>query len=86
MHDVGFAFSAEFAGGFDGLLGAVLFEVIIVCDLGGDKTAFEIGMNGAGGFGGGGAFLDGPGATFFFASSEERLETKSFVGGFDELT
>ena len=42
-------------------------------------------MNGAGGFGSGGAFFDSPGATFFFAGGEERLKPKSLISSFDEF-
>ena len=85
LHNVGFAFGAEFAGGSYGLLGAEGLEVVVITDLGSDEAAFEIGVDGAGGFGGGGAFFDGPGATFLLTSGEEGLEAESFVGGFDEF-
>lgn len=75
LHDVGFAFGTELAGGFDGLFGAELFEIIEITNTGCDEAALEVGMDGAGGFGGGGTLLDGPGAAFFLAGGEERLET-----------
>ena len=75
LHDVGFAFGTELAGGFDGLFGAELFEIIEITNTGCDEAALEVGMDGAGGFGGGGAFFNGPGTTFFFACSEKRLQT-----------
>ena len=65
MHDVGFAFSAEFAGGADGLFGTEFFEVVVVANASGNKATFEIGVDGTGGLGGGGAFFDGPGTAFF---------------------
>ena len=71
MHDVGFALGAEFAGFFYGLLGAELFEIAEVANACGNEATLKICMDGAGGFGGGGAFFDGPGAAFFFAGSEE---------------
>ena len=74
MHDVCFAFGAEFPSLFDGFFGAVFFEVVVVADVGGDKTALKISMDGAGGFGGGSAFFDGPGTAFFFSGGEEGLE------------
>lgn len=75
MHDVGFTFGAKFAGGFYGLFRAECFEVVVITNLGGDKTALKVGVDGAGGFGSGGTFLDGPGTTFFFASCKEGLKT-----------
>lgn len=85
LHNVGFTFGAEFAGGFDGLFGAEFFEVAVITNIGRDEAPLKIGMNSASSFGRGGAFFDGPGTAFFFAGSEERLETESCVGGFDEL-
>ena len=43
-------------------------------------------MDGAGSFGGGGAFFDSPGSAFFFAGGEEGLKIQSVVGGFDEFS
>ena len=74
LHDVSFSFGAEFAGGFDGLFGAELFEVVEITNIGSDEASLEICMDGAGGFGSGGAFFNGPGTTFFFACSEKRLQ------------
>ncbi len=71
LHDVSFSFGTEFAGGFDGLFGAVFFKVVVVADLSSNKATFKVGMDGASGFGCSGAFFDGPGATLFFASREE---------------
>ena len=85
LHDVGFAFGAELAGGFDGLFGTVFFEIVVVADLSSDKATLKVGMNGASSFGSGGTFFDGPGATFFFAGGEERLKPQRLVGGFDKL-
>lgn len=85
LHDIGFAFSTELAGGLYGLLGAELFEVVKIANAGGDESAFKIGMNSAGGLRRSGTFFDGPGATFFFAGSEEGLEAECAVGCFDEL-
>ena len=85
MHDVGFAFGAKFASGFDGLFGAEFDEVVEVANAGGDEAALKIGVDGAGGFGGGGTFFDGPSAAFFFAAGEEGLQAEGVVGGFDEL-
>ena len=74
LHDISFSFGTKFAGGSHGLFGAKGFEVVVVANRGGDETAFEVGMNGAGGFRGSGAFSDGPSAAFFLAGSEEGLE------------
>ena len=62
-----------------------MLEIVEVADTCSDKAAFEIGVDGAGSFGGGGAFFDSPGATFFFAGGEERLKAERVVGGFDEF-
>ena len=70
----------------DGEFGAEASEVVVFTDVGGDESAFEIGVDGASGLGSSGTFFDGPGATLFLAGGEEGLETESFVGGFDELT
>ncbi len=85
LHDIGFAFSAELAGGLDGLFGAELFQVIKIANAGGDESAFEIGVNGAGGLRRSETFFNGPGATFFFAGGEEGLEAECVIGGFDEF-
>lgn len=85
LHDVRLTFGAEFAGGFDGLLGAECLEVVVVHDAGGNEATFEVGMDGTGSLWGGGTFFDGPGATFFFAGGEERLKTENVVGGLDEF-
>ena len=85
LHDISFAFGAEEAGFFDGFFGAELFEVVVFTDVGGDETSLEVSMDSAGGFGGGGAFFDGPGAALFLAGGEEGLEAESVVGGLDEL-
>ena len=58
-----------------------MFEVVVIANTGGDETTFEICMDGTGGFGGRGAFFDGPGAAFFFAGGEEGLEAEGVVGG-----
>ena len=83
MHDVGFAFGAEEAGLFDGELGTEAGKVIVFADARGNEATLKIGVDGAGGFGGGGTLLDGPGTTFFFAGGEEGLETERVIGGFD---
>lgn len=74
LHNVSLAFGAEKAGLFDSELGAEAGKVIIFADACGDKATLKIGVDGAGGFGGGGTLLDSPGATFFFAGGEEGLE------------
>ena len=84
-HDISFTLGAKKAGFSHGFFGAEAGEIVVITDLSGDKTAFEISVDGAGGFGGCGALFDGPGATFFLAGGEERLETERVVGGFDEF-
>ena len=75
LHDIGLTFGAEEAGLFDGFFGAEAGEVIVFADVRGNEATLKIGVDGTGGFGGGGTFLDSPGATFFFAGGEEGLET-----------
>ena len=85
LHDVSLAFGAKLAGGSDGLFRAECFEIVKITNAGRDEAAFKIGMDGAGGFWGGGTFFDGPGATFFLPGGKERLKAESVVSGFDEL-
>lgn len=85
LHDVGFAFGTEEAGLFYGEFGTEAFQVVIFADIGGDETSLKICMNGAGGFWSSRAFFDGPGAAFFFASSEEGLKAEGIIGGFDKF-
>ena len=74
LYDVSLTFGAEEAGLFDGELGTEAGKIIVFADARGNEATLKIGVDGTGGFGGGGTFLDGPGATFFFAGSEEGLE------------
>ena len=71
LHNIGLSFGAEEASFADGFFGAKSLKIVVIADLSSDKSAFEISMDGAGGFWCGGAFFDGPGATFFFAGSKE---------------
>ena len=79
-HGVFLAFDAHLAGFFDGLFGLELGEVFEGVDFGADEAAFEVGVDDAGGLGGGGADGDWPGADFFFAGGEVGLEAEEFVG------
>ena len=85
LHNISFALGAEEAGFFDGFLRAEASEVVVFADVGGDKASLKIGVDGAGGFGGSGTFVNSPGATLFFAGGQEGLEIQGVVGGFDEF-
>ena len=82
--DVFFSFGAEEAGFFDGLLAAVLEEVVGGVAVGFDETLFEVGVDDAGGSGGFGAAADSPGADFLHAGGEVGDEVEERVGGVDE--
>ena len=62
LDDVVLAFGAHLAGFLGALFALVLDEVVEGDGLGADEAAFEVGVDDAGGFGGGVAFVDGPGA------------------------
>ena len=68
--DVLFAFGAEEAFFFDGLLAAVFEEVVGGVAVGFDEAFFEVGVDDAGGAGGFGAAADGPGADLLHAGGE----------------
>ena len=82
--DVLFAFGAEEAVFFDGLLAAVFEEVVGGVAVGLDEALFEVGVDDAGGSGGFGAALDGPGADLLHAGGEVGDEVEERVGGVDE--
>ncbi len=82
--DVLFAFGAEEALFFDGLLAAVDEEVVGGVAVGFDETFFEVGVNDACRAGGLGAAADGPGADLLYASGEVGDEVEQAVGGVDE--
>src|SRR5688572_24517811 len=67
LHNVCFAFGADFAAGFGGLFGTGGDKVGVVYDLGGYKTALKVAVDHAGGLGRGATFFDRPGAHFVFA-------------------
>ncbi len=82
--DVLFAFGAEEAGFFDGLLAAVFEEVVGGVAVGFDEALFEVGVDDACGAGGFGAAFDGPGADLLDAGGEVGDEVEESVGGVDE--
>src|SRR5271154_3014828 len=82
--DVLFAFGAEEAGFFDGLLAAVFEEVGGGVAVGLDETLFEVGVDDACGAGGLGAAANGPGANLLYACGEVGDEVEQRVGGVDE--
>ena len=63
----------QFAVLFDRLFSLELHEIFDGVDLGLDEAFFQIGVDGAGGFGGFGADADGPGADFLRAGGEKAV-------------
>ena len=84
LDDVVLAFGAHLAGFLGALFALVLDEVVEGDGLGADEAAFEVGVDDAGGFGGGVAFVDGPGADFLDAGGEVGLQAQEVVAGADE--
>ena len=84
-HFVSFALGAHETSFLDCFFGTEALEVGEIADLGGDKAALKVGVDGAGGLWGETAFFDGPGAAFFLPCREEALETEGVVGGLDKL-
>ena len=84
LNDVLFAFGAEEAGFFDGLLAAVFEEVRGGVAVGFDEAFFEVGVDDTGGSGGFGAAADGPSADFLHAGGEVGDEVEERVGGVNE--
>ncbi len=82
--DVVFAFGAEEAFFFYGLLAAVFEEVVGGVAVGFDEAALEVGVDDACGSGGLGAAFDGPGADLLHACGEVGDEVEEAVGGVDE--
>ena len=85
LHDVVLAFGAEEGFAASDGFGAAVNEVLPFDDFGTDEAFDEISVDDTGGFGGFGAYRDGPGAGFVSASGKEALEAKELVGGTDEL-
>jgi len=79
-----FAFGAEEACFFNGLLAAVLEEVVGGVAVGLDEAALEVRVDDSGGSGGFGAALDGPCANFLHTSREVGDEMEETIGGVDE--
>jgi hypothetical protein len=84
-HHVVAAFEAHLAGFLGALFAVVGDEVVIGNGLGADEAFFEVAVYDAGGLGRRPAFLDGPGAGFFRADSEVRLQTEQIVSRVDQL-
>ena len=82
--DVLFAFGAEEAFFFYGLLAAVFEEVVGGVAVGFDEALFEVGVDDACGAGGFGTAADGPGADLLHARGEVGDEVEQAVGGVDE--
>ena len=75
FHFVFFALDAEFADITGGGFGAGCDEVIVGDDFGGDKASLEVTMDNAGSGRGFVTVVDGPGASFFFATGD--ISTKA---------
>src|ERR1700733_12964854 len=84
LHYIFFAFGAEEASFFDGLLVAVLEEVVGGVAVGFDEATLEVGVDDACGSGGLRATFDGPGANLLYASGEVGDEVEEAIGGVDE--
>src|SRR5947199_10836508 len=84
LDDVVAAFEANFAL-FAGMCEASGGEQVFAAhNFGADETFFDVAVDFAGGFDGGGASADGPGAGFRVANGEKRDETQKIVGRVDE--
>lgn len=79
LHRVCLAFAADEAAlfGFDHVVCG--YEVVVVDYFGANEAAFEVGVDGSGGVLGVGAFANGPGAHFVFASRQEADEAEEGV-------
>ena len=58
----------------------MVFEVVESEALGTDESAFKVGVNDAGGLGGGGSDRNGPGPDFLLSSGEVTLQAEQGVG------
>ncbi|ABU76745.1 hypothetical protein ESA_01487 [Cronobacter sakazakii ATCC BAA-894] len=81
--DVIFAFGTHFTGFFRALFAFVSDEIVISDGLRADKAFFEIGVDFTRRLRGGGTDRNGPGAHFFHASGEIRLQVQQRVTGAD---
>ena len=81
LHDVVFAFHADFAGGAAVVDGAVFHEVVVGDDFGLNEAFFEVTVNNASGLGCGISLVNGPGANFFFAGGEVGLQPQGAEAG-----
>src|SRR6266545_5417555 len=79
--DVGAAFGAEEALGAGGVPAAGGDHVVVGDHLGADEAAFEVGVDAAGGFGGGGAAVDLPRPGLVLAGGEEGEQVEEAPGG-----
>ena len=84
LHHIFLTFGAHFARFFGFGFAAERYKIIISNHLRADKAAFEIGVDHAGGLRGGVAFVDGPGADFFYAGGEISLQAEQVVAGADQ--
>ena len=74
------AFASELASFPDPFFVVVKFQILQAEAFGTDKTAFEVGVDDAGGLGSGGSNRNGPCPDFFFSGGEVTLEAQQGVG------
>jgi hypothetical protein len=84
LHYIFFAFGAEEASFFDGLLAAVLEEVVGGVAISLDEAALEVGVDDSSSSRGFSTALDGPGADLLHTSGEVGDEVEQTVGGVNE--
>lgn len=84
FHDVFLSFCGKLAGSPYGTFTAEGDEVLIFDDFSADETSLEIRMDNSCGFRGLVSLVDGPGAAFVGACSEECLETEKVICPLDE--
>ena len=84
LHNVVFAFGADFAFFASGGEAAAFEKYLVVDDFRADKPALEIGMYLAGGLRGFSACFYGPGARFGFAGGQKAHEPEKLIRSFDK--
>src|SRR2546427_103366 len=81
LDDVLLAFETDLGSLFGSGDAAGGEEVVPANDFRANEALFDVAVNGAGGFDGGRAFVDGPGADFGLASGEELHEAHEIIRG-----
>src|SRR5699024_6903618 len=77
VHNVIFAFHADFAGSFSVVHGTGGNKILKGNHFGFNESTLEVGVNHTGSFWGSVTFADGPGAGLFRASGQVSLQAKS---------